>query len=393
MHDYVDESDSVCGSCFMSRQSRAPCTFLNPDDMIMGSGEKITEGLDSVLGITGDDVVLVETIGASIQVVDREASVEKTRNPGRTILSDQDLSSMSFSDGFDDTMLKMVRHLGLEGAEKRPKTVNILGYGMFDSGWEEGKEEIAQLLGLIGVEVIAFVGCDDKEHLKESNHAAANILIHPETSRRTAAFYESELGIPFITPTAGSPIGYPSIRSFITEVARFFDSPTDEAMEAISNHEKKLHRRLANVDRVAVALHGYGMMIDGLPSDAIPIISFMKDLLGLVPERVKVVHTDDERDIRRMIDALEDQGCGFAYDAPVSKIGLRAYFSDGLTVRYFKEEHQVAAAVGYMMPFAEKQNFISRAVVGLYGCSYLVDQVINGQDLFFCDQPVGVDFR
>ncbi len=393
MHDYVKESDSVCGSCFMSRQSRAPCTFLNPDDMIMGSGEKITEGLDSVLGITGDDIVLVETIGASIQVVDRGASVEKTREPGRTILSDQDLSSMSFSEGFDDTMLKMVRHLGLERAEKRPKTVNIFGYGVFDSGWEEGKDEIVHLLALIGVEVIAFVGCDDKEHLEDSNHAEANILIHPETSRRTAAFYEDELGIPSIIPSKGSPIGYPSIRSFIAEVAEFFDSTTDEAMAVISSHEKKLHRRLANVDRVAVALHGYGMMIDGLPSDTIPIIDFMKDLLGLVPERVTIVHTDDERDTRRMIETLEGHGCGFAYNAPVSKVGLRAYFSDGLTVRYFKEEHPIVAAIGYMMPFAEKQNFINRAVVGLYGCSYLVDQVINGQDLFFCDQPVGVDFR
>ena len=146
MHYYEKENEQICGSCFMSRQSRAPCTFLSPDDMIMGSGEKITEGLDSVLKYMSDNVVLVETMGASLQVVDREASVEKSCNPARVVLSDQDLSSMSFAEGFDDTMLKILEHISPEKAEKQPLTANILGYGVFDSGWEDGKKDIVELL-------------------------------------------------------------------------------------------------------------------------------------------------------------------------------------------------------------------------------------------------------
>ena len=377
----------------MSRQSRAPCTFLSPDDMIMGSGEKITEGLDSVLEYMSDNVVLVETMGASLQVVDREASVEKSRNPTRVVLSDQDLSSMSFAEGFDDTMLKIIEHISPEKTEKQPLTVNILGYGVFDSGWEDGKKDIVELLGLLGIEVAAFIGCDSAEKVKMSSAATANILVHPELAHKTARYYESEYGIPAIVPACGSPIGYPSIRMFLKEVADFFGITAEKALKVVAERERDLHARLANVDRIGVGLHGYGMMVEGMPSDVMPIIDFMMDLLGLVPESVSVHMTNDPCDIKKLTDHLEKIGCGFAYDAPVPDIGLRALFTDGLTGRYLKEKQPVVASVGYMMPFLEKQNFISRSIVGLYGCQYLVDQVINGQDLFFCDQPVGVDFR
>lgn len=393
IHDYANEDPATCGSCFMSRQSRTPCTFLNPDDMIMGSGEKMTEGLDSVLGIMDRDIVLVETVGASIQVADRQASVDASNDPGRIVLSDADLSSMSFSEGFDDTMLRMVRHIDPPKDVHEPFTVNILGYGIFDSGWEDGRKDLEQLLDLLGVRVVSFIGCGSKDSIMKSGTASACILIHPETSRRTAEYYEKVHGIPIITPAAGSPIGYPSIRSFIQEVAAFFDVSPDSALEKVAASEKELHLRLTNCDRVAVALHGYGMMAEGLPSDVIPIAEFMSDLLGLIPESISVCRTDDSMDLERLQRYLDTAGCAFAFGAPVPGVGLRALFTDGLTARYYKEKQKGSAVIGYMMPFVEKQNFISRSIVGLYGCRYLVDCVINGQDLFFCDQPVGVDFR
>ncbi len=393
IHDYIKEDLAICGSCFMSRQSRTPCTFLNPDDMIMGSGEKMTEGLDSVLEITDGDVVLIETMGASLQVAEREASVQASICSSRVVLSDIDLSSMSFSDGFDDMMRRMVEHIDPPKTDHIPLTVNVLGYGIFDSGWEDGKEDLRRLLRLLGVEIVSFIGCDGRDAIEKSGSASACILIHPETSRRTARYYEEVHGIPSITPSSGSPVGYPSIRSFISEVAEFFGISSDAAMAEVDSSEKELHKRLANCDRVAVALHGYGMMVEGLPSDIIPISRFMLDLLGLVPESVSLCRTNNRDDEVAVHDYLDSIGCGFAFEATVPNVGLRALFTDGLTASYLKDNQKGTAGIGYMMPFVEKQNFISRSIVGLYGCRYLVDCVINGQDLFFCDQPVGVDFR
>ncbi len=345
-HNYNKENPGICNSCFMSRQSRSPCTFLNPDDMIMGSGDKITEGLDSVSEHIGSNVVLVETMCASIQVVEREKSVERTKNPEKVILSDQELSSMSFAEGFDDTMLKIIKHINPIKKESDGKKVNILGYGVMDSSWEFGKDELSYLLKLLNVEIISFIGCDKAENIRLSGGADANILIHPELCHRTSAYYKETFGIPQISPSLGSPIGYPAIKCFVREIAEALDLDPTPALEEVCCRERKVHRLISNVDKIGISLHSYGMAIEGLPSDVLPIIMFARDILGLVPQSIKVKGSHNEEDKKKLETELKKIGCEFAMDAEIPKIGVRAIFTDGLTAEYLKNDFPSCARIG-----------------------------------------------
>ena len=46
--EYGGEESGCCRSKYLSRQSHLPCTYLNSDDMVLGSGNKMTDGLRSV---------------------------------------------------------------------------------------------------------------------------------------------------------------------------------------------------------------------------------------------------------------------------------------------------------------------------------------------------------
>ena len=64
MSTYKEEDTRCCGSRFFSRQSRLPCTYINGDDIVFGTGCKVSEGISSVSSITGKPTSVVETLGA-----------------------------------------------------------------------------------------------------------------------------------------------------------------------------------------------------------------------------------------------------------------------------------------------------------------------------------------
>ena len=111
--EYSGEESGCCRSKYMSRQSNIPCTYLNSDDMILGSGNKISDGLSSVASATDKDIVLIDTLGASVQVTDMEAAVKRSGTEDRVILTEGDLSGLSLAEGFDRTVRSVMERIGL----------------------------------------------------------------------------------------------------------------------------------------------------------------------------------------------------------------------------------------------------------------------------------------
>ncbi len=390
--EYGGEERDCCRSKYMSRQSSIPCTYLNSDDMILGSGNKIADGLSSVSSTTSKDVVLIDTLGASIQVTDREEAVRRSGTEGRTVLSDEDLSGMSMAEGYDDTVRRILEHTGLEDGERKG-SVAVLGYGLADSSWRHGMRNISELLALLGVTDVTFVGCDsDPSSLRRAGSCSVSVSVHPEMSAATSSMLSGK-GVDEVVLSAGSPIGYGSMRSFVTEMSGSLGLSPDRALGAIDAEERYVKKVLNNCDKDVRGLRGRPMTVETIPSDACPLMEWMYDMFSMVPGSYRPRFCTSSPYDGRIDSFLEGVGCAGARTSPTDPMSTYAFFSDGLTARLYKNDHPVISCVEVCMPFSRKTELTDRSLVGLGGARYLVDSLINDIGRFSCGQPTMADFR
>lgn len=391
---YGGEDQCCCQSQFMSRISLMPCMYLNEEDIILGSGPKITEGLADIISKTGSDVVLIDTLGATVQVVDREEAVAKSGFADKVILTDEDLSDLSFSEGFDDTLLRILQHYIGGPAPVKKTSVNILGYSMADRSWDFGKREIIRMLALLGVEVVAFVGCDTSvTDLRNSAGAEMNILIHPEFSIRTACWYKERFGIDYLIPSEGTPVGYDSIRSFVKEVAFRLHVNAADALEYIDREENSVCAVIRNYDRFANSLRSSSMALEGVPSDVLPIAKLLYGYFNLFPCSVRLRHMNGNLVDNRVLGFLKYLGREDALGGPRDFASLRVLMSDGLTCDAYAIEHPETNCIGICLPFRDTVPLTDRCLVGFSGTRNILDAVMNGIGRFICGQPIPADFR
>ncbi len=391
---YAGEDACCCQSQFMSRISLMPCTYLNEEDIILGSGPKITEGLSDIISKTGSDVVLIDTLGATVQVVDREEAVAKSGFADKVILAEEDLSDMTFPEGFDDTMVRILQHYVKEPVNGGKRTVNILGYTMADRSWDYGKKEIIRMLALLHVDVVSFIGCDTNvTDLRKSTGAGLNILIHPEFSIRTAEWYRERFGIDYLIPSEGAPVGYDSIRSFVKEVSLALHANAADALEYIDREERSVCSVIRNYDRFANSLRSSSMALEGVPSDVLPIAKLLYGYFNLFPCSVRLRHVNRNVLDNRMLGFLRSLGREEALDGPRDFASLRVLLSDGLTCDAYGMEHPGTNCIGICLPFRDTVPLTDRCLIGFSGTRNLLDAVMNGIGRFICGQPIPADFR
>ncbi|MCQ2085473.1 MAG: nitrogenase component 1 [archaeon] len=392
--EYRGDDSCCCKSKYMSRVSMLPCTHLNADDIILGSGSKITDGIKSVISSTQSDVVLIDTLGASVQVVDREQAVQESGFADKVILSHDDLSDFSFAEGFDNTMMRIVAHYVKDKRSSEKLKVNILGYTQVDRSWDYGKMEIARILDYLGLEIVTFVGCDcTVQELKESASASLNILIHPEYSIQTAKWYEQELGIPYLVPSEGTPIGFDSIRSFIREISEKLGIDNALAMEAVDYEERKVFMIIQNYDKFANGLRGSSAAFCGLESDVVPIMKLVYEYFNVAPRSVVLRGENGSLAFGKALTYLSEINFAESLGKPVSPRNLSLYFTDGLTAEGYRDSNPSVNCIGIMFPYPDTVPFADRCLIGFSGTRNLLDQIMNGMKRFTCGQPTPADFR
>lgn len=387
IRDYEQESTGCCRSRYFSRQSRLPCSYLNSNDMILGSAEKIAGGLSSVMDHSDSDIVMIDTLGASMQVTDEIAAIKSTGASERVLQAGGYLSGMDMYEGFDDTIEKIVEHICDGDTDVMRGSVNVLGYGMFDSGWEFGTESIRSMIMSAGATSVRFIGCGcGVSEVKESQSAEFNVLIHPEASTRTAEYYHREFGIPYIIPKMGSPIGYPSIFSFLDEISSFMGHNADAASGEVEEEKVAVDKMLMNQDKILNEFRGAGMSLTGIASDVYPLMEWLFSHLTLVPEQVTLTGVNDTH--RRCIsDMLSEIGCEDIGSDP------RVVLTDGMSAAYGKMSGSDASFIPISMPYSSGVSLVDRSLVGTHGCRYILDEILNGIGRFVCGQPTMADFR
>ncbi len=383
--EYQDEGEECCRSKFYSRQSRLPCTFINGDDIVFGTGPKVAEGVRSV-SRGGRGVALVDTLSASLVCADYSRHVPPEMAP---TMVDSDLAGMTFEDGFDAMSVELLRNSGIEGGESR-MTVNLLGYDITDRGWASGVEEARRLLAPMGVKVLCVPYClPSGDSLKASGSAALNIAMKSSHCSRATEWYRREHGVPCLVPSSGYPLGYQACRSFVEEVAAELGADPGPSLKAIDEDEAVVRRMLLNMNRSVDMLRGRCFSVEADSSIALPLSRWMYEKMMMVPASVSPYDDARSEDIRAF---LESAGFGEAFRGD-RRERFMARFTDGISARILKSEGEPGPCVPVSFPWAEALNLTGRCLVGLGGSRCLLEDLINGIDRFRCGQPMYADLR
>ena len=389
MHDlipsYYPENRGCCRSKCFSRQSRLPCTYLNNDDIVFGIAPKVSDSIESVSSITGRRTVLLDTLGASLLCTDYSGLTG--RNSADPIFIEEDLPSLSLAEGYDAVTCAILEAIEMESG--RNGSVNILGYGLMDLGWEAGADELCHLLELMGIEVNCVLGCiPSPEDIRRCGRASLNIMIHPEYCNRTAKMLEDRFGTPYLRPKEGAPVGYPATRSFVREVADALGLDPSPALEYIDREAGSVHRILMNFDRIPVSLYAKGFTVKGDSSVALPLVKWMHSTFGMVPRHLET--TDDEY-TTEILEFLRNTGFEEAIEGSDREIDV--VFTDGLTAADGRLSRTTVGYVEVCIPRGKIIDLMDRTLVGTKGCRYILDEMMNNITRFRCGQPTDIDYR
>ena len=382
---YYPENRGCCKSKYFSRQSRLPCTYLNNDDIVFGSSLKVSEGIESVSAVTGKRTVMLDTLGASLICTDYSGLTGSFETD--PIFIEGDLSSMTFSEGYDLVTRAILSSLDIESGND--DSVNILGYGLMDLGWETGADNLCSLLEMMGIKVNCILGCiPDSECISMIGSARLNILIHPEYSINTANMLKERFGTPYLRPTMGAPIGYPAIRSFIEEVAAALGKDPSPALDSVNKDAERVHQVLMNYDRAPMSLHAKGLVLEGDSSTVYPLLRWMTDTFGMAPKRVLI--TDDE--YRDEINShLKSMGFEDAAEGIEGEVEIM--FTDGMCALEGRLQPGTTAYIETRIPWGRMMDLMGRTLIGTQGCRYLLDEIFNSIIRFRCGQPTEIEFR
>ena len=389
MHDlipkYYPENMGCCRSKYFSRQSRLPCTYLNNDDYIFGSAQKISKGIESVSEVTGKRTVLLDTLGASLVCTDYSGLTGSSKTD--PIFINGDLSSMKVCEGYDLVMNTILSSIDIDGGDG--DGVNILGYGIMDLGWNTGADHISMLLEMMGVKVNCILGClPDKESIKNIGNASLNIMIHPEFCRLTAEGLRQRFGTDSLRPSMGAPIGYDSLRSFVKEVAERLKVDPSPALGFIDAEAEQVHQILMNYDRLPFSMHAKGFTIHGDSSVAYPLMRWVMEAFGMAPRHIML---NDDEYLHEIDGYLKESGFAKALegiDGPVEVV-----FSDGMDALQGRMNPSTTSHVEICLPRGRSLDLMNRTLIGCPGARYILDEMFNNNVRFRCGQPTDVIYR
>ncbi len=388
MHDlipeYYPENAGCCRSKYFSRQSRLPCTYLNNGDIVFGTREKVSDGVKSASSVTKKRVLLLDTLGASLVCSDYSGILDSNGDAPITV---GDLSGMTFNEGYDRTTAAILSCMDV--GEGKDGSVNLLGYGIMDPGWDTGADGLCQLIESMGITVNCVLGCiPSADSIRSVGKASLNIMVRPEFCTITADMLNEKSGTPFLRPSMGAPVGYPALRSFVKEVADALGKDPAPALEMIDRDAQAVHRILMNYDKIPMTLHAKGFVIEGESSTAYPLLRWMVESFAMSPRRITLADDAYRKEIE---DYLSSKGFPDAMGGVEGEV--EAVFSDGLDALESRLSKNPEAHVEIRLPRGRYMDLMGRTVVGLRGCRYILDELMNGITRFRCGQPTGVEYR
>lgn len=264
--------------------SRMPCTFLDADDYIHGSTEKLREVLPLIAEKEYTFLAIVNSPGASLIGDDLKRFIADARLSDRCMACEGAAYSRPFSEGFDEAVVSSLQWLRLNHLSKVKTRVNLLGFSMIQKYWQGDISEIVRTCELMGLSVVAVPGAGSPvAELRESTSASCNLVVYPEYCRKTAEFYQHAFGIPAVYSPGGVPIGFDPTETWIRTVAEATGADPKHALEDLRKKRMQAYHQLARCSDEDCYKKSARFSIRGDTSLVLSLTTWLYEYLGMHP--------------------------------------------------------------------------------------------------------------
>jgi len=358
-------------------QSRVPTTGLDADDFVFGGKEKLREAVLAVVARHPALLAIVNSPGAALIGDEVRRCAAETAPETPCAVVDMPAISAPFAVGYQQGVLAMLDALAPVSQPPCPRTVSLIGLSIIHHHWAGSLAELRRLLGLCGIAVLCAVGAGSSvAEYADLPRAACHAVVHAEYADRIMPWLNARYAGNLVSPAQGAPVGFAATTAWVTAVAHAVGVDPSPAIADIRAQRRETAQLLAHATGAVEAVQGMTFSIHADASFALPASQWLYHYLGMMPVSVDVIDGVESPWAKQLHAWLQEIGCGDAWHASWQAVEPDLIFGDGQLVT-------IAQSVGIpgvevMLPSGRSVDFLPKALLGVQGGRWLIEQIVNG---------------
>ncbi|MCQ2559778.1 MAG: nitrogenase component 1 [Clostridia bacterium] len=364
-------------SKLLGGSGRVPCTYLDGYDYVYGCGNKLTDLLRILAKGNYKLLAIVNSPGAALIGDDLEKFLQQEIKIPCFAVENTGFSGQ-FADGYQNAWLKAFTVLPLAPRKIRPKTVNLLGFCLYQKYYEGNVQELKRLLALCGIEVISAPGAGDKvATVCQLTEAEYNVVVYPEYGLKLAEKLQATHQMPYLVPEEGVPVGFAATESFVRQVCQAVGANPEPALEDLAKTRARAYLLLSRFSSLLGLPKGSLFSVRGESSLAYPLTKWLCTYLGMIPAAVNT-----SQEAAEFKDKLEGFLGQIHYQGvlanPVYQTETQLAFADGTTIAQLRLQGRFVSGIEIALPTLGYLDFVEKTILGANGALFLLEQTVNG---------------
>ena len=356
---------------------RVPATFLDEYDYINGAYYKLEEGLPIVESKEPKLIVIINSPGAGLIGDNHEKAIREAGLEDRAIYMDEALVSMPMTQGYDHTLLQIVKHLDPVRNEVKKDTVNILGMTVLDKDWQAALDEMTENLEAMGLKVGCVPGAGATlEDLKGSLDSEYSVVVCPEACQSLCDYYASK-GVKIIRSDAGAPVGFDATERWYRCIADATGKDPSVPLKKIAKARDKIYQKFVGMKYNALRIKGLKFSSAGIASVVRPLTMWMYDYLATAPVAVDVDPGSDPKETAELKAFLDSIDYSESFGKEPKK-GSDIVLCEGITALTMRLNGECTIGIPIGHSSMGLDDVIPRPIYGVQGALYILDEILHG---------------
>ncbi|MDR2444895.1 MAG: nitrogenase component 1 [Spirochaetaceae bacterium] len=361
---------------------RIPTTYLDGNDYVFSGREKLERLLRMAAGGGYGLIAVINSPGAALIGDDLTGFLKRTVRGTPCFTVEAAGFSDSFGAGYQRALAGAIDALrGPAGRcpERRARTVNLLGLGIYQRYHEGDRHALERLLRLCGVDVLSVPGAGDKAaSLARLGQAALNVVVYPEYGMDLAEKLRADYGTPALVAEEGPPLGFDGTESFLRQVSAALDMDPAPALDCIEKARARAYGFLARFTTLLGFPKGALFSLKAEPSTAYALTRWLSSYLGMIPQAISLNDEGYSPFAPRLKTYLDSINRGGALTSPLIKSPCHLFFGDANTIAALRLEGQRFCGIEIAMPSISYVDVTEKSLLGEQGALFLLEQVLNG---------------
>ncbi len=378
--------DSNQFSNFYFGQRRVPCTYVDQQDLVYGTEQKVIEALKLIDSKNPSLIGVVNYSGTSLIGDDLKRFVKSANVKAKSVTIESSGFTGTFAYGFQNTAIKILGSILNKNQEKIPKSVNIIGYTIFHYNWENDIAELKRMLNLLGVTVVSVICVDESiSNIEKASQAELNLVVNEEYGNAIATYMEKEYGMPSLALDLNTPYGLTASEKWFNAVADFFKISKDAVTSESKRVRMKCYPAILRASSLNNNLRGLPFGIFADSSQVAAVLPFVYEYLGMYPVVIGVKEVG-----ARSFDSLKSYLSANALDTTVlvnpdqyelldylNKAEPAMIFGSSVEEKISKLADTPPGFIPLSFPYYDNILLTARPLIGFNGVLTFVEDILN----------------